>query len=622
MSILSTEQIAHSFNDKWLFKDLHFGLLKGDRVALVGINGTGKSTLLKILAEIFPPQSGKVVKERGIKIGYLPQEPDFTGLNTINDFIFSADNEQQQLIKEYEELLSSDDIDSKKLEILTDQLTALDAWEYEYNIKTILNRLSISNFDQQIESLSGGQKKRLSLAKLLIDEPDVYILDEPTNHLDIETIEWLEKLMTTGQKTVLLVSHDRYFLDSVCTEIRELDKGKLFTYKGNYAYFLEKKAEREYNDVLSADKARNLLTKELEWMRRQPKARGTKSKARIEAFYDLEEKSKGPKSQDKVKLSVKVSRQGSKILELENVSKGFNNRTIINDFSYTFKKGDRIGLAGKNGSGKSTFLNLITAEILPDSGTVEIGETTKYGYYHQGGLQFNEGDRVLDVVKNVADYIQMANGDTLTASQLLTLFLFPPEKQFGLISKLSGGEKKRLQLMRVLMANPNFLILDEPSNDLDIDTLNVLEEFLLNYPGVLILVSHDRYLIDKLTEQLFIFDGNGQVTIYNGNYADFKYEEELRLKEEKIAEKAKKEFKEAAPILKEEKKILSYKEQLEYESLEKQIQELEEKIENKTTELNNTSDHTSLSVLAKDIEDLQNSLDSKSERWLELAELM
>lgn len=620
MSILSTEQIGHSFNDRWLFKDLHFGLLKGDRVALVGINGTGKSTLLKLLAEIFPPQAGKVVKEKGIRIGYLPQEPDFTGLNTINDFIYSSDNEQQQLIKEYEEIIESEPIDENKLAIITDKMTALDAWEYEHDIKTILNRLSISNFDQKIDSLSGGQKKRLSLAKLLIDDPDIYILDEPTNHLDIETIEWLEKLLTTGQKTVLLVSHDRYFLDSISTEIRELDKGSLFTYKGNYAYFLERKAEREYNDVASADKARNLLTKELEWMRRQPQARGTKSKARIEAFYDLEEKAKGPRSNDKVSLSVKVSRQGSKILELEKVSIGYNNKILIEEFSYVFKKGDRIGLAGKNGSGKSTFLNLITGEATPDAGIIAIGETTKYGYYRQGGLRFNEGERVLDVVKNVAEYIQMANGDTLTASQLLTLFLFPPEKQFGLISKLSGGEKKRLQLMRVLMANPNFLILDEPSNDLDIDTLNVLEEFLINYPGVLILVSHDRYLIDKLTEQLFIFDGTGTVTIYNGNYADFKFEQDQKIKEEKLLGKNKKEPVIVIEERKEEKKKLNYKEQKEYESLEKEIEELEILIKTKTIELNSTSDHIKLADLAKLIDESQSSLDKKSGRWIELAE--
>lgn len=620
MSIISTEQLGHSFNDKWLFKDLYFGLQKGDRVALVGINGTGKSTLLKILAEVFPPQAGKVVKEKGLRIGYLSQDPKFTGLTTINDFIYSTDNEQQQLIKEYEALIDSENIDSNKLAQITDKLTALDAWEYEHNIKTILNRLQISNFDQDINSLSGGQKKRLSLAKLLIDEPDVYILDEPTNHLDIETIEWLEKLLTTGQKTVLIVSHDRYFLDNVCTQIRELDKGLLYNYNGNYAYFLEKKTDREYNDVLAAEKARNLLKKELEWMRRQPQARGTKSKSRIDSFYDLEEKSKGPRAQDKVQLSVKVSRQGSKILELDCVSKSFGSKIVIDNFSYVFKKGDRIGLSGRNGSGKSTFLNLITNEISADNGTIAVGGTTKYGYYKQGGLNFKEEERVIDVVKNVADYIQMANGDTLTASQLLTLFLFPPEKQHGFVNKLSGGEKKRLQLMRVLMSNPNFLILDEPSNDLDIDTLNVLEDFLLSYSGVLILVSHDRYLIDKLTEQLFIFDGSGIVTIYNGNYADFKFEQEQKLKEEKLAEKKNKEpFK---TVIETSKKKLTYKEQKEYEQLESEIEEIEVLIKNKTTDLNSASDHFVLSELAKEIENLQSKLDKKSERWLELAEFI
>lgn len=618
MSIISTEQLGHSFNDKWLFKNLHFALQKGDRVALVGINGTGKSTLLKLIAELFPPQEGKIVKEKGLRVGYLSQEPDFTGLTTINDFIYSSDNEQQQLIKEYESLVEQVDVDQNKLAQVTDKLTALNAWEYEHSIKTILNRLQISDFEQDINSLSGGQKKRLSLAKLLIDEPDVYILDEPTNHLDIETIEWLEKLLTTGHKTVLVISHDRYFLDNVCTHIKELDKGNFYSYAGNYAYFLEKKAEREYNDVLSAEKARNLLRKELDWMRRQPQARGTKSKARIEAFYDLEEKSKGPKSQDKVQLSVKVARQGSKILELEHVSKSFDSKTIINDFSYTFKKGDRIGLSGKNGSGKSTFLNLITQEISPDKGEVNVGETTKYGYYKQGGLNFSDDNRVIDVVKSVADYIQMANGDTITASQLLTLFLFPPEKQHGLVSKLSGGEKKRLQLMRVLMANPNFLILDEPSNDLDIDTLNVLEDFLLSYSGILILVSHDRYLIDKLTDQLFIFDGSGTISIYNGNYADFKFEQEQKIKEEKQAEKKNKGQEKI--IAETAKKKLSYKEQKEYEQLEEEIEKLETTIQERTEELNKTTDHLQLSELANHIEKLQKDLDIKSERWLELAE--
>lgn len=614
MSILSTEQVSHSYNDKWLFTDLHFALQKGDRVALVGINGTGKSTLLKILAELVIPTKGKVVKEKGLKVGYLPQDPDFSDLKTINDFIFSADNEQQQLIKEYEELIENEDVTSKRFLDVTEKLTALNAWEYENNIKTILSRFQINNFEQRIDSLSGGQKKRLALAKLLIDEPDIYILDEPTNHLDIETIEWLEKLLTTGSKTVLLVSHDRYFLDNICTEIRELDKGQVFIYKGNYAYFLEKKAEREANEILAADKARNLWRKELEWMRRQPQARGTKAKARIESFYDLEEKSKGPRKKDQVELSMQISRQGNKILEIEGAGFSVPNKKILSSFSYTFKKADRIGLAGKNGSGKTTFLNLITGSIQPTEGNLSVGETTKYGYYKQEGLSFKSDERVLDIVKNVADYIEMKNGEVITASQLLTKFLFPPEKQFGFVSKLSGGEKKRLQLMRVLMANPNFLILDEPSNDLDIDTLNVLEEFLENYPGVLVLVSHDRYLIDKLTEQLFIFPGNGDIVIYNGNYADYKLEqEELNKKPEKKIEK---------PKAEEKKQKLSFKEQKEFEGLETEIANLETKVSNLTEGLSKTTDHVELQKIAEEIDLIKTTLDEKTERWMELAEFI
>ncbi len=621
MSILATEQVSHSFHDRWLFKDLHFGLQKGERVALVGINGTGKSTLLAILAERILPTSGKVVKEKGIKIGFLEQDPDFTGLKSINDFIYSADNGQQRLIREYEELLSESDIDQNKLEDLTERISTLNAWEYEHNIKTILNRLNIMDFHQDIKSLSGGQRKRLALAKLLIDEPDIYILDEPTNHLDIETIEWLEKLLTTGSKTVLLVTHDRYFLDNICTEIRELDRGHLYNYKGNYSYFLEKKSEREAIDAVMVEKSRNLLRRELEWMRRQPQARGTKSKSRIDAYYELEEKSKAIKGNDSVQLSVKVSRQGSKILELDKVSKKYGAKEIIQNFSYTFKKGDRIGLAGKNGTGKSTFLNLITGEEKPDTGVIAVGETTVYGYYKQGGLEVNENDRVLDVVKNVADYIEMANGEVITASQLLTHFLFPPEKQFGFVNKLSGGERKRLQLMRVLMKNPNFLILDEPSNDLDIDTLNVLEDFLDHYKGVLILVSHDRYLLDKLTEQLFIFEGLGRVQIYNGNYADFKLEQDEIQKLEK--EKQKKNIQEQVkPTVKEEKKKLSYKEQLEYTKLEEEIEKLEQNIKSKTEELNQVIDHLKLSSLAEEIQSMQKEIDQKSERWLYLADFM
>lgn len=620
MSILSTEKLGHSFNDNWLFKDLNFSLHRGDRVALVGINGTGKSSLLRILAGQLEPTAGLVVSEKGITIGILDQNPDFKEFTSVNDFIYSADNVQQNLIRQYEELLSNAHPDTEKLQHLTDEISAIDAWEYEHNISTILTRLGIVDFSQNINTLSGGQRKRLALAKLLIDEPDIFILDEPTNHLDIETIEWLEKILISGNKTALFVTHDRYFLDTVCTEVRELDKGEVYRYAGNYAYFLEKKADREFADQQSVLKSRNLLRKELEWMRRQPKARGTKSKSRIEAFYDLEKKAQEPTSQDKVQLSVKIKRQGGKIIELHDISKTFDNKNVINNFSYVFKKADRIGLAGRNGSGKSTFLNLLTSDLNPSSGYIERGETLNIGYYRQEGLSFSPNDRVIDIVKDVAEYITLANGDTITASQLLTLFLFPPPKQFGFVDKLSGGEKKRLQLMRVLMKNPNFLILDEPTNDLDIDTLNVLEDFLTNYPGVLILVSHDRYLIDKLTDQLFIFEGDGRISIYNGNYADYKEELEELAKSERKA--LKKEIVESTTSEKPKaRKKLSYKEQLEYESLEGEITLLEEQIAKQTDLFSSTSEHMELANIAEELSRLNKSLDLKTERWMELAEL-
>lgn len=620
MSILSTEKLGHAFNDNWLFKDLNFSLHRGDRVALVGINGTGKSSLLRILAGQLDPTVGLVVSEKGITIGFLDQNPDFKEFTSVNDFIYSADNTQQNLIRQYEDLLREANPDQQLLQRLTDEISAIDAWEYEHKISTTLTRLGIVDFEQDIITLSGGQRKRLALAKLLIDDPDVFILDEPTNHLDIETIEWLEKLLISGNKTVLLVTHDRYFLDAVCTEVRELDRGVVYNYQGNYRFFLEKKAERESADQQTILKSRNLLRKELEWMRRQPKARGTKSKARIEAFYDLEEKAKEPLTQNQIQLSVKVKRQGGKILELHDISKSFENKIVLENFNYVFKRGDRIGLAGRNGTGKSTFLNLLTADIQPDSGRIERGETLSFGYYKQEGLTFSAGERVLDIVKNIAEYITLANGDTITASQLLTLFLFPPQKQFGLVEKLSGGERKRLQLMRVLMGNPNFLILDEPTNDLDIDTLNILEEFLSNYPGILVLVSHDRYLLDKLTEQLFIFDGTGQVRIYNGNYADYKEEQEERIKDEK--KKTKKEsISTILPDVQTERKKLTYKEQLEYESIEKEITALEDSISKQTDLLNETNDHAKLTELAEELAHLNALLDKKTERWMELAEL-
>ena len=618
MSILSTEQLGHSFNDNWLFKDIYFGLNKGDRVALVGINGTGKSTFLRILSGLLSPSLGKVVTERDLKIGYLEQDPQFNDQDTISDFIYSIGNERQQLIRQYEEAVDQVVHDEKLLNRLMDELSNANAWEYEYEIKTILGRLGIQHLEQRISTLSGGQKKRLALAKLLIDDPDVYILDEPTNHLDIETIEWLENYMTSGQKTILLVTHDRYFLDNVSSRIIELDRGKLQTFNGNYSYYLEKKAEQNAAEDASFSKNTNLLKRELEWMRRQPKARTTKSKSRIDSFYDLEEKTKGRTQKSSLELSVNISRQGNKILELNKVSKAFNGKSIMHNFSYTFKKGDRIGVAGKNGTGKSTLLNIITGVIKPDSGSVHVGETTVFGYYRQGGLEFKEDERVIDVVKNIAEYITMADGKTMTASQVLTHFLFPPAKQYGMVNKLSGGEKKRLQLMRVLMKNPNYLILDEPTNDLDIDTLNVLEDFLLNFPGILMLVSHDRYLLDRLTEQLFIFEGDGNVHIYSGNYTDYRLEKEEPQKPVKA--NAKPAVNNPEPI--NQKRKLSFKEEKEITDLEKSIKEIEKQIDLLTVELNSgISDHTKLSDIAHQIKHLKDEMDGNTLRWLELSDL-
>jgi len=583
----------------------------------VGINGSGKSTLLKLLAGNLKPTEGKVVQSRDLNLGYLEQDPGFKDAVTISDYIFHADDIQQQLIRKYEELLENDPDNARALEKVMEEMSDVDAWEYEYKIKTILGRLDIHHLNQEIKTLSGGQKKRLALAKLLIEDPDIYILDEPTNHLDIDTIEWLEKLLTDGNKTILMVTHDRYFLDNVCNEILEIDRGKIVPYNGTYEYYLEKKAERESADEAAFQKNSNLLKKELEWMRRQPQARGTKSKARIDAYYELEDKTKDGGPKQKVELSVKTARQGNKIMEMKGLYKSFNGVTYINNFSYVFKKGDRIGLAGKNGSGKSTLLNLITGALLPDKGIIDKGETTVMGYFHQSGIEFKEDERVIDIVKNVAEFITMADGKLISASALLTLFLFPPAKQYGFISKLSGGEKKRLQLMSILMKNPNFLILDEPTNDLDIDTLNVLEEFLTNYSGVLMMVSHDRYLLDKLTDQLFIMEENGHVKIYNGNYSSYRIELE-ESKQQNRRNPVVETPKPAGP----KKSKLSFKESKELESLEKEIADIEIALLAKNERLNKSGiKPEELNETLKQIADLSSKLDEKSIRWIKLTEL-
>jgi len=614
---ISAENLGHSFHDHWLFRNVAIGINRGRRVALVGINGAGKSTLLKLLAGNLKPTEGKVVQSRDLNWGYLEQDPGFKGAVTISDYIFHADDLQQQLIRRYEELLENEPDNAKAIEKVMEEMSNVDAWEYEYKIRTILGRLDIHHLNQAINTLSGGQKKRLALAKLLIEDPDIYILDEPTNHLDIDTIEWLEKLLTDGSKTILMVTHDRYFLDNVCNEILEIDRGKIIPYVGNYEYYLEKKAERESADEAAFQKNSNLLRKELEWMRRQPQARGTKSKARIDAYYDLEDKTKNAGPNQKVELTVKTARQGNKIMEMTHLYKSFRGQTFINNFSYVFKKGDRIGLAGKNGSGKSTLLNLITGALEPDKGKVDKGETTVIGYFHQSGITFKDDERVIDVVKNVAEFITMADGKLISASALLTLFLFPPAKQYGFISKLSGGEKKRLQLMSILMKNPNFLILDEPTNDLDIDTLNVLEDFLTNYSGVLMMVSHDRYLLDKLTDQLFIMEENGHVKIYNGNYSSYRLE----------LEENKQQVKRNATVDPQPKPIaqknkLSFKEAKELDTLEKEIARAESQLKEKNEQLNTVGiDPGKLNDILQEIAALTSKLDEKSFRWIELTEL-
>jgi ATP-binding cassette subfamily F protein uup len=614
---ISAENLGHSFHDNWLFKNLTIGINRGRRVALVGVNGAGKTTLLKILSGSLKPTEGKVAQARDLNVGYLEQDPFFKNAVTISDYIFHSDNIQQQLIRRYEELLENDPDNMKEMDKIMEEMSEIDAWDYEYKIKTILGRLDIHHLNQHISTLSGGQKKRLALARLLIEDPEIYILDEPTNHLDIDTIEWLEKLLTEGSKTILMVTHDRYFLDNVCNEILEIDKGKIIPYFGNYGYYLEKKAEREASDEASFQKNSNLLRKELEWMRRQPKARGTKSKSRIDAFYDLEDKTKNNGPKQNVELTVKIARQGNKIMEMHHVTKGFNGNTYVQDFSYVFKKGDRIGLAGKNGSGKSTLLNMITGGLQPDSGEIVKGETTVLGYFNQAGLSFKEDERVIDIVKNVAEFITMADGKMISASALLTLFLFPPAKQYGMVAKLSGGEKKRLHLMSILIRNPNFLILDEPTNDLDIDTLNVLEEFLTTYPGILMIVSHDRYLLDKMAEQLFIMEGNGQVRIYNGNYSSYRIEQDE-------AKQSNKKPTVVAPVQVEapKKTKLSFKEEKEYEGLEKEISDIENKLKETTEELNTINiDAKKLQQLTDKITYLNKQLDAKSMRWIELSEL-
>ncbi len=617
MNYLSAENISRNLGERWVFKNLFFGLQKGEKVALIGKNGTGKTTLMESIMGMQSPDEGKITIRKGIRVGYLPQNPIFEENERVLNYLFSDDLPSAVAIKAYEKAMLSGD--PQELEDSFALMEAHNAWDYEARAKQIITRLGIPDGDQQVSTLSGGQKKRLSLAKLLIESPDIMILDEPTNHLDIETIEWLEGILSGPNVTVLVVSHDRYFLDKVCNKMMELALGSIYTYEGNYGYFLEKKAEREASEASTVAKAKNLYRKELEWMRRQPKARGTKSQSRIDAFSETEEMAHRKVDDSKLELNIQMSRLGNKIIEINHLKKAWGEKKIVNDFTYTFKKKDRIGIVGKNGAGKTTFLQLLTGLEQPDSGTIDPGETLVIGYYTQLPFEFKPEQRVIDTITEIAEVIPYGKNESLSPSQFLSKFLFPTAQQYTPVSKLSGGEKKRLQLMQVLVKNPNFLILDEPTNDLDLDTLQLLEDFLSEFQGCLLLVSHDRYFMDNLVDQLILVEGEGEVNFFNGNYTDYRIALENKEKEPAPSPKAVVIEKEVLPVQKGAK--LSFKEQKEFEDLEKEMAKLESEKDALIEKLNSGSDDFQLLAdWAKEIEVIKYTLEEKELRWLELSE--
>ena len=631
MNYLSAENLTKSYGDRTLFKNLTFGINRGDKVAIVGANGSGKTTLLSILAGAMPPDSGIVSHRKDISIGYLDQQPDLNDALTVMDVVLAGESAQLDAVRAYEHALAHEN--HAGLEQAMADMEKLEAWDYEAQIRQILGELGIQDVEQMVGSLSGGQRKRVALARVLIQSPDLIILDEPTNHLDLEAIEYLESFLNTNNSTLLMVSHDRYFLDRVCNQIAEMDNGQLYTYKGNYAYFLEKKDERETAAASELTKDRNTFRRELEWMRRQPKARGTKAQYRIDAYEELKEKTSGKKSDGELDLNLRMARLGSKILEVENLSKRFGDKILLDHFSYTFKRPDRVGLIGKNGMGKTTLMNMLTGQLRPDSGKISTGGTVKFGYYTQTELDLPENQRVIDVVQDVAEVMKLANGDTITATQLLSRFLFDRPKQYDFVAKLSGGEKRRLQLLLVLVQNPNFLILDEPTNDLDITTLNVLEDFLLNFSGCVLIVTHDRYFMDRLVEHVFVMEGEGKVRDFPGNYTDYREWRDAQPK--KVTSPNGKPTSDVPknqtpdPVVSPatvngsangSKKKASFKEIREYETLEKEIESLEQRKAEVVNLLNAGGHHEQLIAWAREIEQIDKSIAEKSDRWLELAE--
>lgn len=634
ISYLQVESLTKTFGDLVLFENLSFGIGQGQRVSLIAKNGTGKTTLLNIIAGKLDYDSGQITTKRDLRVSYLEQDPQYPSGMSVREACFYSDNPTLSAIAEYERVIESEDHDALHNAIA--QMDTLNAWDYEQRSKQILSRLNITDLDQAVENLSGGQLKKVALANVLISEADLLILDEPTNHLDVEMTQWLEEYLASSPASLLMVTHDRYFLDRVCNEIIEIDNKQIFTYKGNYEYYLQKREERLVAMASQRESELNLFRKELDWMRRQPQARATKAKARIDSFYDLEDKLRMTRSAGDVKLDVKASYIGTKIFEAIDLCKSYGSIKILEKFNYNFARYEKMGIVGNNGCGKSTFLKLLTGEIAPDSGVIEIGESVRFGYYSQGGLAFDESMKVIDVVTQIAEHINLGNGRTMTASQFLQYFLFTPETQHNFVAKLSGGERRRLFLCTILMQNPNFLVLDEPTNDLDIMTLGVLEEYLLTFKGCLIVVSHDRYFMDKVVDHLLVFCGDGVMKDFTGNYTDYidwkrDYEAAQKSMALKSAQKQQSSTSskqseqlspDSQPAQQPKPRKMTFKEKLEFESLEKEIPTLEtEKVALEEALGSGTLPLDVLTDKSRRIAELIDMIDEKSMRWLELSEI-
>jgi ABC transport system ATP-binding/permease protein len=621
MNVFTAEGLTKAYNEKALFSNLDISLSEGQKMALIASNGSGKTTLLKIIAGKEQADSGKVSYRNDLRIGYLDQDPIFIPGASIMDCIFEPGHPILHAIGEYEALIEQgENVDHVALQDVMDKIDRLNGWDYEARASEVLGKLGLHDLEKVVSEMSGGQKKRIALARLLIEDHDLLLLDEPSNHLDLDMIEWLENYLRRLNKAILLISHDRYFLDSVCNTIAEIDNGKMYVYNGNYAYYLERKDERETQERSSIDKARNLYTRELEWMRKQPKARTTKSKSRQDSFYEVEDKAKAKKTDARMQITMQMNRLGSKILELENICKSYDGRQLLKDFSYTFIRGEKIGLIGRNGAGKSTLLNIIMELAKPDKGRVKTGETVVFGYYSQDGMKLPEDKRVIEVAKEIAEYVETGDGNWIAVSQFLNHFQFSGSKQHTMVSKLSGGEKKRLYLLTILLKNPNFLILDEPTNDLDIVTLNILEEFLEGYQGCLLMVTHDRYFMDRLVDHVFVLDGSGNVKDIHGNYTEYRERiGELPTRKDTTKSTA------AAPVAPvkaepvKKKNKLSFKEQHELQQVEKDLEKLEEKKKIMLEKMTDgTLSHDKIQKLAAEYKIVESEIDSKTFRWMEL----